>query len=82
MIKHLPPSTIGCVRLMRELEYYADTIATLAVDVEEEQQDELAAIIDAFECRAVQLQDSLGEAGDRTISNARNVRGLAGGGLM
>lgn len=82
MIKHLPPSTIGCVRLMRELEYYADTISTLTVDVEEEQQDELAAIIEAFESRAMQLQDSIGAEGDRTISNARNVRGLAGGGLM
>lgn len=80
--KHLPPSKVGCVRLMRELEYYADNISSLAADVDESQQAELLAIINAFESRAMALEDELGWAGQRSKSLPRNVRGLAGGGLM
>lgn len=67
---------------MRELEYYADTISTLMVDVEEGQQEELREIINAFESKAAVLGDGLGEESERSIGNARNVRGLAGGGLL
>ncbi|KAK5164394.1 ferrochelatase hem15 [Saxophila tyrrhenica] len=80
--KHLPPSTVGRVRLMRELEYYADNISTLAVDVDDGQKTELRAIIDAFEGRAMSLEEDLGRDGQRSKSLPRNVRGLAGGGLM
>ncbi len=80
--KHLPPSKVGCVRLMRELEYYADNISSLAADVDESQQAELLAIINAFESRAMALEEELGWAGQRSKSLPRNVRGLAGGGLM
>ena len=79
--KLLPPNSMGKVRLCRELEYYADTISALAVDVEAEQQQELRAIIDAFESKAMWLEDDLGWLGQRSKSVSRNVRGLAGGGL-
>lgn len=67
---------------MRELEYYADNVSTLAADVEEGQKAELLAIIDAFESRAMALEDELGWAGQRSKSLPRNVRGLAGRGLL
>ena len=76
-----PPTTMGKVRLLRELEYYADTVATLAVDVAEAQQAELRSIIEAFESQAMELEDSLGWLGERNKSAVRNLRGLAGGGV-
>lgn len=77
----LPGTTMGRVRLMRELEYYADTIATLVVDLDESQQSEMKRIMEAFECKAMWLEDDLGWLGQRSKSVVRSVRGLAGGGL-
>lgn len=76
-----PPTTMGRVRMLRELEYYADTIAALEPDLEEPQRSELKAIIAAFECKVDELDEDLGWLGERTKSVARNLRGLAGGGL-
>jgi hypothetical protein len=80
--KRLPPSTMGEVRLLRELEYYADTIATLVADVPDKQQAELSAVIAAFEAQALMLEEKLGWEAHRNRSLSRDVRGLAGGGLM
>lgn len=79
--KLLPPTTMGRVRLLRELEYYADTVSTLEVDVAECQREELKAIILAFESKALWLEDDLGWLGERSKSAVRNLRGLAGGGV-
>jgi hypothetical protein len=77
----LPPTTMGRVRLLRELEYYADSIATL-VDLEaEEQKAELGRVIQAHEEKAQWLEEDLEWLGQRSKAMARNVRGLAGGGL-
>ena len=81
MDKLLPATTMGRVRLLRELEYYADTIATLVVDVEEGQQAELQKIMHAFETKANWIEDDLGWLGQRSKTMPRNIRGLAGGGL-
>lgn len=78
----LPPTSFGRVRLLRELEYYADTLSRLAVDIDEGQQWELRSIIDAFGDKAAWLEDDLGWLGQRSKSYSRNVRGLAGGGIM
>lgn len=78
----LPGTTMGRVRLLRELEYYADTIATLVVDLDESQQAEMKRVIDAFESKAMWLEDNLGWLGQRSKSVSRSVRGLAGGGLL
>jgi hypothetical protein len=78
----LPPTTMGRVRLLRELEYYADSIAALTVDLEaEEQKAELGRVIQAHEAKATWLEDDLGWLGQRSKVIGRNVRGLAGGGL-
>ena len=80
--RFLPPTTMGRVRLLRELEYYADSIAALAVDLEaEEQKAELGRVIQAHEVKAMWLEDDLGWLGQRSKVIGRNVRGLAGGGL-
>ena len=77
----LPPTTMGRVRLLRELEYYADSIATL-VDLEAgEQKAELGRVIQAHEEKALWLEEDLQWLGQRSKAMARNVRGLAGGGL-
>lgn len=77
----LPPTTMGRVRLLRELEYYADSIATL-VDLDtEEQKAELARVIQAHEEKALWLEGDLEWLGQRSKSMARNARGLAGGGI-
>ena len=78
----LPQTTMGRVRLLRELEYYADSISTLLVDAEGEQQTELQSIIEAFQSKALWLEDNLGWLGQRQKSMPRNLRGLAGGGLL
>lgn len=78
----LPGTTMGRVRLLRELEYYADTIATLVVDLDDSQQAEMKRVIEAFETKAMWLEDDLGWLGQRSKSVSRGVRGLAGGGLM
>jgi hypothetical protein len=73
---------MGRVRLLRELEYYADSIAALTVDLEaEEQKAELGRVIQAHEAKATWLEDDLGWLGQRSKVIGRNVRGLAGGGL-
>ena len=77
----LPGTTMGRVRLLRELEYYADTIATLVVDLHGQQQYEIKQIIEAFEIKAKELEDDLGWLGQRGKSVSRGVRGLAGGGI-
>ena len=81
----LPPTTMGRVRLLRELEYYADSIATLSVDLEAEEfkqeREELERVIRAHEEKAAWLEDDLGWLGQRSKVIGRNVRGLAGGGL-
>lgn len=77
----LPATTMGRIRLLRELEYYADSIATLVVDLEEGQRAEIKRVIEAFESKAMWLEDDLGWLGQRSKSITRSVRGLAGGGL-
>lgn len=77
----MPGTTMGRVRLLRELEYYADTIATLVADFDGAQQDEVQQIIHAFECKAMELEEDLGWLGQRSKASSRAVRGLAGGGL-
>ena len=79
----LPSTKMGRVRLLRELEYYADSISTFVVDLEEKVQPELQAVIEAFECKAGWLGDDVGWTGQRSksVALARNVRGLAGGGI-
>lgn len=78
----LPPSTMGKVRLLRELEYYADSVATLAVDLETEaQRAELAEVVRAHEVQAAALEEDLEWLGQRSKALSRNVRGLAGGGF-
>ena len=79
--KLLPPTTMGHVRLLRELEYYADMISTLIPDMDEGQQRELRTIIEAFQCKASQLEDDLGWLSQRSKSISRTLRGLAGGGV-
>ena len=79
---HMPPTPMGRVRLMRELEYYADSISTLAVDVNATQQAELQLIVEAFERNAVSLEEDLGWLSHRTKSTSRDVRGLPGGGVV
>ena len=79
--KLLPSTTMGRVRLLRELEYYSDTVSMLEVDVEESQKAELKAVIEAFECKAAWLEGDLGWLGERSKSMVRNLRGLAGGGV-
>lgn len=77
----LPGTTMGRVRLLRELEYYADTIATLVVDLDAGQRAEMQRVIEAFEREAVWLEEDLGWLGQRSKSVSRSVRGLPGGGL-
>lgn len=79
--KLLPPTTMGRVRLLRELEYYADTIAPLVEDVEEPQQLELKSIIEAFESKAHWIEDNIGWLGQRSKTISRHARGLPGGGI-
>ena len=80
----MPSTTMGRVRLLRELEYYADSIATIIVDLEdnEGQTAELKRIMQAFEIKAGELEDNLGWLGQRGKSVSRGVRGLAGGGIV
>lgn len=81
LTRRLPPSTMGEVRLVRELEYYADTLSGILFDLPEEQQSELRAVIDAFESKATALEQHLGRLGQRSRSFSRDLRGLAGGGV-
>ena len=77
----LPSTMMGRVRVLRQLEYFADTISIMVVDVEPDLQPELKAITDAFESRAVWLEDVLGWVGHKSKTSPRNLRGLAGGGV-
>lgn len=80
--KMLPPTTMGRVRLLRELEYYADMISTLKVDLNESQVPELTSIRDAFEIQARKLEADLAWLGHRSKRAPRELRGLAGGGVV
>lgn len=79
--KLLPPTTMGRVRLLRELEYYADMVSMLEVDLEEEQKLEHRSIIDAFLSKAHRLDDDLAWLGHRSKRLPRYLRGLPGGGV-
>ena len=78
MEKLLPPSTMGKIRLQRELEYYSDSIASLDPG---DNDEELQAIIEAFESKINFIDDELKWLGQRVKSAPRQLRGLAGGGL-
>ena len=78
--KLLPPTTMGRVRLYKEVEYYAYTLGKLRNEVPETQHSELKAIVEAFQESASWLEKDLGLVGQRTRLLTRNLRGLAGGG--
>ena len=51
------------------------------MELDERQHPEMQAIIRAFEDKAKYIENDLGWLGQRSRSIARNVRGLAGGGV-
>lgn len=80
--KLLPPTTMGRVRLLRELEYYADMLSTLEVDLEPSQRSELRLIVEAFKSKVDKLENDLAWLGHRSKRAPSNLRGLPGGGVL
>lgn len=78
----LPPTTMGRVRLLRELEYYADMVSGMESDLGERQKAELRAIVQSFQVEAAKLDDDLAWLGQRSKRIPSELRGLAGGGVM
>lgn len=82
--KLLPPTMMGRVRLMHELEYYADSISALEPEISESQKLELKQITDAFYKAVEWLEGEVGEVGRRRKDYSRSLahlRGLPGGGV-
>lgn len=77
----LPSTRMGRLRLLRELEYYVDTLSRLAIELQGAQLVELQAIIVAFETKATWLEEHLGAVGQSQKLMLRDVRGLMGGGV-
>lgn len=82
--KLLPPTTMGRVRLMHELEYYAEAISALEPGISEPQRVELKLITAAVYKGVQWLEQELGELGQRRKDRSRSLahmRGLPGGGV-
>lgn len=78
----LPPTTMGRVRLLRELEYYADMLSMMEVDLEPGQRSELRLIVEAFKIKVDKLENDLEWLGQRSKRSPSNLRGLPGGGVL
>ena len=78
----LPPTNTGKVRLLRELEYYADKITTLEAACNGEvMMAELRAVREAFAGKAGVLGEDLGVLAVENKMMPSQLRGLWGGGV-